>query len=220
MYKSLIAGMLAAAAVPLLAQSTAPTAPMAPPAMARPMAERIMTRAEVDARVRTRFARLDINRDGALTTEEMAAGRGARMANRHARKGKGESQAMRDPNAAFDRLDANRDGSISRDEFARGRQMRIEKRVVINRDGVAPNQPGAMRGMRVKGGGMHGGMMSGGMLKMADADNDGRVTLQEATSGALRHFDMVDTNRDGRITTEERRAGRGMTRQMHMGRPG
>jgi len=220
MYKSLIAGMLAAVAVPLLAQPAAPAAPMAPPAMARPMAERTMTRSEVDARVRTHFARLDANRDGFLTTEEIAAGRGARMANRHARMGQGGGPAMRDPNAAFDRLDANRDGAISRDEFARGRQMRIEKRVVINRDGAAPGQPGAMRGMRGKGGGMRGGMKSGGMLKMADANKDGRITLQEATSGALRHFDMVDTNRDGRITPEERRAGRGMMRQMHMGRPG
>jgi len=209
--------MLAAPAVPLLAQ---PTAPMAPPAMSRPMAERSMTRAEVDTRVRTHFARLDANRDGALTTEEIAAGRGARMANRQARMGKSEGQAMRDPNTAFDRMDANRDGAISRDEFSRGRQMRIEKRVVINRGGAAPGQPGPMRGMRGKGGGMHGGMMGGGMLKMADVNNDGRVTLQEATNGALRHFDMVDANRDGRITTEERRAGRGMMRQRHSGRPG
>ncbi len=130
------------------------------------------------------------------------------MANRQANKGAGK--AMRDPNAAFDRLDANRDGMINRDEFARGRQMRMEKRIVVKRDGATPGQPGAMRGKR----GMRGGMMGGGMLKMADANNDGRVTLQEATSGAMRHFDMVDTNRDGRITPEERRAGSGMMRQM------
>lgn len=201
MRKFLIAGALAAFAVPLLAQPTAPVQ------SARPMADRVVTRAEVDARVRAKFARLDANRDGFLTSEEMTAGRGMRMGNRQARMGAG--QAMRDPSAAFDRLDANRDGMINRDEFARGRQMRMEKRVVINRDGGAPGQPGAMRGKR-------GGMKGGGMLKMADANQDGRVTLQEATSGALRRFDMVDTNRDGRITPEERRAGRGMMRQMRM----
>ena len=202
MRKFLVAGALAAFAVPLLAQPTAPVAP------ARPMADKILTRAEVDAKVRASFARLDANRDGFLTTDEIAIGRGLRMANRQANNGAGK--AMRDPNAAFDRLDANRDGMINRDEFARGRQMRMEKRIVVKRDGATPGQPGAMRGKR----GMRGGMMGGGMLKMADANNDGRVTLQEATSGAMRHFDMVDTNRDGRITPEERRAGRGMMRQM------
>ena len=208
MRKFLVAGALAALAVPLLAQPTAPMAPpIGPPTLARPMADRILTRAEVDAKVRAHFARLDTNRDGVLTTDEMAARHGARMAHRL-----GEGGKMRDPNAAFDRLDANRDGAISRDEFARGRQLRVE-RIVIKRDGDAPGQPGAMRGMRGHGK-MPRGMMGGGMLKLADANKDGRITLQEATSGALRHFDMVDTNRDGRITPEERRAGRVMMRQM------
>ncbi len=205
MHKLLLSGALAAFAVPLLAQPTAPVA------SARPMADKILTRAEVDAKVRAHFARLDTNRDNSLTTEELAAGRSARMAERQARKGHGTGQAMRDPNMAFDRLDANRDGAISRDEFARARQIRIERhRVVMNREGAASGQPGPMHGKH----GMHGGMMGGAMLKMADANRDGRVTLQEATSGALRHFDMIDTNRDGRITREERRAGRMMMRQM------
>jgi len=65
-----------------------------------------------------------------------------------------------------------------------------------------------MRGMR------GGGMMGGAMLKMADANRDGRVSLAEATAGALRHFDMMDSNRDGRITPEERAAGRAQMRQM------
>ena len=42
------------------------------------------------------------------------------------------------------------------------------------------------------------------MFEMADANKDGRVTLQEAQTAALQHFDMVDTNRDGQITPEER----------------
>ena len=116
---------------------------------------------------------------------------------------------MRDPNAAFDRLDANRDGSISRDEFARNRVVRIERRMAANQ----PGQPGMENGrMRVMRGG--GGMMGGAMLKMADTDRDGRVSLAEATAGALRHFDMMDSNRDGRITPEERAAGRAQMRQM------
>jgi Ca2+-binding EF-hand superfamily protein len=42
------------------------------------------------------------------------------------------------------------------------------------------------------------------MFDMADANRDGRVTLQEATAAAYRHFDMADVTRDGQITREER----------------
>ena len=57
-------------------------------------------------------------------------------------------------------------------------------------------------------------MMGAAMLKMADANRDGRVSLAEATAGALRHFDMMDGNRDGRLTPEERAAGRVHMMQM------
>jgi Ca2+-binding EF-hand superfamily protein len=49
-----------------------------------------------------------------------------------------------------------------------------------------------------------GGGFGGHMFEMADANRDGRVSLQEAQAAALQHFDMVDTNRDGRISPEER----------------
>jgi aryl-alcohol dehydrogenase-like predicted oxidoreductase len=58
-----------------------------------------------------------------------------------------------------------------------------------------------MRGMRM---GMGMGGLRGRMFEMADANRDGRVTLQEATNAALRHFDTADVNRDGRLTPEER----------------
>ena len=210
MHKFLVAGLMAAVAVPVLAQ---PAAPMAP------MANKVTTRAEVQAMVQTHFARVDANHDGFVTTEEMTAmhamhhGERSSMAGEHGRMG---NQAMRDPNAAFDRLDANRDGMISRDEFAKGREMRIEKRMIVNNGVVTEQgQPGAMRMKMRHGGGMGGGMMGGMMLKMADANKDGRVSLQEATAGALQHFDKMDANRDGRLTPEERRAGRAMMMQMH-----
>jgi hypothetical protein len=40
---------------------------------------------------------------------------------------------------------------------------------------------------------------------MADANHDGRVSLQEATAAALQHFDRADLNHDGKLTPEERR---------------
>ena len=82
----------------------------------------------------------------------------------------------------------------------------VERRMVMKDGQHAPGAP--HRGMR-----MHrfGGMMGGHMFDMADANKDGRVTLQEATDAAARHFDMADANRDGRITPDERRQ---MHRQM------
>ena len=206
MRKFLIAALAATAAIPVLAQSTAPVAPIAPvPPVARvaPMADKIVTRAEVDAKVREHFARADANRDGFVTSEEMSAGR------KHAGKAR-RVKAARDPNAAFDRVDSNKDGMISRDEFARGRETRMEKRHAMRRDGAGRHAPMGMRLHRM------GGMMGARMIKMADANNDGRVSLGEATAGAARHFDLMDSNRDGRITPEERRAGRLQMRRMHL----
>jgi hypothetical protein len=160
-----------------------------------------VTRADVQAQVQTRFVKRDANRDGFLTEEEMMK-RGGKMKMRPM----GGQHAMRDPNVAFDRLDTNRDGSISRDEFTRNRMAQMERRHMGGQPGAQMNRG---RGMR---GGI--GMMGGAMLKMADANRDGRVSLAEATSGALRHFDMMDSNRDGRLTPEERAAGRAQLRQM------
>lgn len=215
MARLLVAGLLLAAATPLLAQ-TAPVAPSAPMAHMGMMGNKVVTRSEVQARVQTHFAQVDANRDGFITETEMAAmhGKMRGMKMRHHGE-KGKMGAMRDPKVAFDRIDANRDGSISRDEFARAREVRIEKRVVVNQ----PGQPGATDMTHHRG--MHGGgrgMMGGAMLKMADTNGDGQVSLAEATAGALKHFDMMDSNRDGRLTPEERAAGH--ARMMQMRQPG
>ena len=41
-------------------------------------------------------------------------------------------------------------------------------------------------------------------FERADVNRDSRVSLQEATEAAVRHFDMADLNRDGTLTHEER----------------
>jgi hypothetical protein len=58
--------------------------------------------------------------------------------------------------------------------------------------------------MHRMGGGMGMGGLRGAMFEMADANRDGRVSLQEATDAAVRHFDMADANHDGRLAPEER----------------
>jgi Ca2+-binding EF-hand superfamily protein len=209
--KLLVGGLIAAVSVPLIAQTTAPAAPapvirVAPVTPPAPMAMPTMTRADVTARVAEHFARLDANKDGALTLDEARPGRGDRMKRVEMRK-----ERISDPNAAFDRLDTDRNGAISRDEFAKGREMRVEKRIEMKGARADMHR----MHMRHHGAGM--GMMRGPMmLKMADANKDGRITLQEATSATLQHFDMADANRDGRLTPEEMRAAHQKMHDMRM----
>jgi len=42
------------------------------------------------------------------------------------------------------------------------------------------------------------------MFESADANHDGKVSLQEMTDAALHHFDEADANHDGTLTPEER----------------
>ena len=216
--------VLAGAAV---AQTSAPQA--AQPGVAAPNAapmarvDREHTRDEVVAKVRTHFAQLDTNRDGFLTQAEADAGRA--MIKERIRTKRGERRAdgaqRRDPAVAFDRLDANKDGAISRDEFSRAREERIERRIVRKDGQAAAGAPGATppapgmphHGMRTHR--MGGAMIGGHMFAMADANKDNRVSLQEATDAAVRHFDMADANRDGRITREERRTIRRQMIEKH-----
>ena len=204
----LIAATVTLAGTAAFAQTVPQTPPTAP---VRPMADGVMTRTEVVEKVRNHFSRFDADRDGSITTAEMGALHGRMGGHKMAEGGQPHvmvrEHAMRDPNAAFDRLDTNKDGSISRDEFAKGREMRIEKRIVRRekiREARRDGKPGAMRTHRM------GGMGGARMIVMADTDKDGRITLSEAETMALQHFDRMDSNRDGQVTREERRAGRVM----------
>ena len=87
----------------------------------------------------------------------------------------------------FDKLDTNKNGQITREEF-----MAFDH--------------GAKRGGK-----------DGGMMKMADANNDGRITQAEMTSAVLAHFDMADTNKDGQVSADEHKAMRQQMRGMNHG---
>ena len=188
--------LIGAAALAVVAPAVAQVAPVAPQ---RPVpAQRIHTRAEVQATTAQMFARLDANRDGFVTKAEADAARAQKRAQFAAR-------ASAKLAAAFDRIDANRDGTVSRPEWdarAAQRQQRL-----------------AAKGGKARGG-MHGkrGMRGLGcrMFDMADANRDGRVSIQEAQAAALQHFDMMDVNRDGQVTPQER----GQMRQQMRARRG
>jgi hypothetical protein len=189
----LIGAAAVALAVPAVAQVTPPPA--------APRAAKVHTRAEMQAKVARHFAKLDANRDGFITQAEAQNVR--QQVRTRVSQRAGERIAQRGAKA-FDRLDANRDGQLSRQEFDAGRQVRAQR--------IAGRGDRAHRGGRM---GMRTGGFHGRMFEMADANRDGRVTLAEAQTAALRHFDMMDVNRDGQITPDERRQMRQHLRGQH-----
>ena len=202
MTRLLIVGLMAAVAVPVLAQAAPPMAPKH---------ERVMTRAEVQGHVAQMFARVDANHDGVITKAETDAAHQAMAAKRQGRQGDHAMGAMggmhHDPAAAFDRIDANHDGTISRAELVAAHAKREPKMGDMN--GMAGM--GGMDGMRQ----MHGGMADR-IFEKSDTNHDGRVTQAEAQAEAFAHFDMMDANHDGRVTPDERKAARQM--MQHKGR--
>lgn len=180
------------------------------PAAPRPlMAAKVQTRAEVQAKVAEHFAKVDANHDGSVTKAEADAamqGFRAHFADRMKER-RGDRREH-----AFEQLDINRDGSISRAEWDAGAAKREQR--IASRDRNGDGRPDGRRFHR----GMHGmGGFGGQMFEMADANKDGRVTLQEAQAAALRHFDMADSNRDGQVSPDERRQMHERMRAEHRG---
>jgi len=179
----------------------------------RVITNREMTRDEVVKHVRDLFAKLDGNRDGFVTREEAGSFHDRAMSGAH--KGmmmRGDIEKrlaergihLGDRRAMFDRLDTNKDGNISRQEFTTAKPQMHQERVFVMRDRDGPRGQHAP-GMKMRTGRMAGAGFGGHMFEMADANKDGRVSLAEAQSAALAHFDRADANRDGRITPDERR---------------
>ena len=201
---------LAGAAIAALASTATP----AQPTDGGRQAALPLTRSAVAAKVDAGFVRLDVNRDGAVTRDEVRARAEARRSHRDqaggqqggARRERQEDRGERRA-ALFAQLDANRDGSISRAEFearpALSREDRAERRSARTERRA---KRGEMRGSRA-GGGMFA-RFGGRQFEVADADRDGRLTQAEARQSALALFDRVDANRDGTISQDERRAAR------------
>ncbi len=154
---------------------------LAAPSLAQPRADAGMTRADFETRARAMFQRVDANRDGFVTQEE------ARTVQPHAPRRAGRMPAQ-NREARFARLDADGNGVITRAEFFQPRA----------------GGPGAERLGRRGGAGAFGPRA----FARIDADQDGRISLAEATTARLRAFERLDANRDGRVTPEERRARR------------
>lgn len=145
------------------------------------------TRAEVQAKVTEHFRKADTNGDGFVTKAEVDATRAAM-------KSKWAERRQERRAEHFAKIDADKNGALSKEEFSapRDRADRGDRR-------------GGHHGHGMKG--HHGGM--GGMwFERADANKDGKVSLAEASAGALAMFDKVDTDRNGTISPAEHDAAR------------
>lgn len=182
------------------------------PALAQ-MAEGPVTRAEVEARVKDRLGRLDADKNGTVTRDEMMAFAKTRM----------DARADDD----FTAMDTDKSGSISRAEFDAARAKRGGAHVVrMERRGpdamMAPppppegsavpqpvpgpdGKPILRERMRVMMMGGHDGMV------LADVDGQG-IVIADAVKKALDRFDAADTNKDGKLSPDERKAQHGAWR--------
>jgi Ca2+-binding EF-hand superfamily protein len=176
-------------------------------------------------RAKAAFDRIDADKNGAISLDEFQAGKGGR--GHQARPDldtdkdgkisfdefKAHKPAKADAAIAdeklktlFDTLDANKDGFLTADE-----QKPQGKPGFHPGRGHGPQGPG-FKGPDFKGHGPKGAGFD------ADADKDGKITLDElkATKGpdgnpipadkAQALFDRMDTNKDGAITQDDRPA--------------
>ncbi len=199
--------LLAGAAMLLATPLTAQMADHADHAMPKP-AMPPMVRADVTAQVKAQFAKMDANKDGAITREEITAQRAV------------QRKEMQD--RMFADMDGNKDGAISKDEFD-AHHKDMAGHMMMEMDGadapdmpmpppppgmMAPDGPHKIVIKRKIIGGPGGMMGEGRMFEMADANKDGKVTESEALTSALARFDRADTNKDGKITPDERQERR------------
>ena len=215
-----VAALAAGAAVAAVAQ-TAPATPAQPVKHARAMQSE--TRADVQSRVATMFAKLDTNHDGFIGKDELDA----LQAKRQQRM---EQRAQRfDPSKIFAKLDLNHDGKITSAEAETARNQRIQAkggqpakahaagftglfaRADTNKDGVLTQAEFDTMGAQIHTRMEHAAMTrgpAGRMFDAADTNKDGKVSLAEEQQLALSHFDRMDLNHDGTITPAERQQAR------------
>lgn len=161
-------------------------------------ARREPTEAELDARIRERFARLDRNSDGVIDAQEIEQAIADRQSGREA-----DPQLMT-------RLDTDKDGKVAKAEYLARVEVRF-KRMDLNNDGRITDDdlPPMLRGRGIlKGDAVSTGRGARGMqwLREADANKDGLITLDEVRARAEQRFALLDRTKDGVLDPADRDA--------------
>jgi hypothetical protein len=143
----------------------------------------VVTRDEMRTTETERFQKVDTNKDGRLTLDEIQAAHKERAAKHFADKdanknGKLErAEVPRIPDEMWTRLDQNKDGTLTPDELA--------------------NKGGRFAEHAQK------------HFQHVDTNSDGAISKDEALAGVDKRFARMDTNSDGVLTQEEMKAHRG-----------
>lgn len=213
--KTILLTAAAAATLALGGTAIAQKAPAAAaPAKQLKQAKQPATRAQVQARIAAMFTKLDTNKDGSVTKQEMAA-----VESKRAEKIEQRAEKF-DPAKAFVRLDANKDGKISVAEAdavrPKGAKAAAAKsagfhglfaRADINKDGTISKTEFDAMGLQLKArmekAGDRQEALGARMFDQSDANKDGKVTLAELQQPALARFDRADANHDGKISADE-----------------
>jgi len=140
----------------------------------------VVSRDEMRAAASEHFDKVDANKDGRITADEMQAAGRDRASKHFAKKDKnGDGKLTRDevahmPDQVFARIDANHDGALAPDELA------------------AAHQGHGDRGAK--------------FFEHLDTNHDGVVSKDEALAGADQRFSKMDANGDGVVTKDEVKA--------------
>lgn len=117
------------------------------------------------------------------------------------------------PDNKLDKLDTNDDGQVSRAEHTAGIQQMFSKLDADNDGVVTASEVDAWKATPHNGS-VHDDMkpathdrLGHEKFQKLDKNGDGRVTLEEASSGCDAMFDKADTNHDGTLSREELASG-------------
>jgi len=146
-----------------------------------------LTKDEMPDWLHYNFDRLDTNKDGKISKQELEKGMAYLSQRRRpsdvvmilVEMSDCDECAAEELQRAYDflhKLDKNKDGKLDADEVKAGRERLVKDRV----DGI---------------------------IKRLDTDKDGKISRKEAKGLIKEHFDQLDTNKDGYVDRDELTAG-------------